>query len=96
MFEDLLELLKKVVPGSESNSGAINGILPEGFNPSLGRSFSHVRESRGDFLHVIAVGSLVYCKVELDGVHPEDSHFIGAIEGLGFAELEFSRFDDGR
>ena len=42
MFEGLLELLKKVIPGSEGNGGAVDGIFPEGVGPGQGRSFGHI------------------------------------------------------
>ena len=96
MFECQLELLKKVIPRSKSNSGAVDGILLEGVSPDQGRSFSHVQESKGDFLHIIVVGGLVDRKVELDGVHPGDRRYVEAIEGLGFAKLKLSGFDSGR
>ena len=70
MFKGLLELFKEVVPGSKGDGSAVDGVSSEGFSPGLGRSFSHIRESKSDFLHVVAVRGLVYCKVELDGVHP--------------------------
>ena len=95
VFEGLLELSKKVVPGPEGNSGTVDGVLPEGFSPGLGGSLGHIRESKGDFLCVVAVRGLIDCKVELDGVHSRDSRFIGAIEGLRLAELQFGRFDNG-
>ena len=90
-----MELLEKVVPCSEGDGGAVNGVLPEGVSPGQDRPFSHVREGEGNLLHVVVVGGLIDCEVELDGVHPGDSYFIGAIEGLGFAKLKFSRFDGG-
>ena len=96
MFERRLELLEEVIPGSEGNGGAVDGVLPEGVGPGQGRPFSHIQEGEGDFLRVVIVGSLVDCEIELDGMHPGDSHFVGAIEGFGFAELELGRFDSGR
>ena len=42
VFKGLLELFKEVVPGSESDGGAVDGILMEGVSPGQGRSFSHV------------------------------------------------------
>ena len=33
VFKGLLELLEKVVPGSEGNGSAIDGVLPEGVSP---------------------------------------------------------------
>ena len=95
MFEGLLELLKKVVPGSEGDGGAVDGIFSEGISPDQGGPFGHVQESKGDFLHIIVVGGLIDCKIKLDGVHPQDGCFIEAVEGFGFAKLEFSRFDGG-
>ena len=73
MLEGLLELLEKVVPGSEDDSSAIDDVLPEGFGSGLGRSFSHVRESKGDFLRVVTVRGLVDREVELDGIYPGDT-----------------------
>ena len=96
MLEGFLELLKKVVPGSKGNSSAVDGIFPESFDPSLGGSFGHIRESKGNFLCIVAVRGFIYCKVELDRVHLGNSHFIRAIEDFGFTELEFSGFDYGR
>ena len=96
VFERHLELLEKVIPRSEGNSGAIDGIFSEGVSPGQGRPFGHVQEGEDDPLHVIVVRLLVDCQVELDGVHPGDSRFVGAIEGFGFAELKLSRFDSGR
>ena len=96
MLEGLLELLEKVIPGSEGNGSAVDSVFLESFGPSLGRSFSHIQEGKGNFLHVVAVRGLVDRKVELNGVHPGDSCFIGAIEGFRLAKLKFSRFDSGR
>ena len=42
VFKGLLELFKEVVPGSEGDGGAVDGILMEGVSPGQGRSFSHV------------------------------------------------------
>ena len=95
VFESQLELLKEVVPGSKGYGSAVDSILPEGFSPGLGGSFGHVQESEGDFLRIITVRRFVDCKVELDGVHPGDCCFVGAIEGLGLAELKLSWFDSG-
>ena len=95
MFKHELELLQKVIPGSKGNSSAIDGVLLEGVSPGQGRPFSHVQESEGDLLHVIVVGGLIDCEIELDGVHPGDCHFIGAIEGFGFAKLKLGGFDSG-
>ena len=50
VFKGLLELLEKVIPGSEGNGSAIDGVLPEGVGPGQGRPFSHVQEGEGDFL----------------------------------------------
>ena len=95
VFEHCLELLKKVVPRSKGNSSAVDGVLPEGVSPGQGRPFSHIREGEGDLLCVVVAGCLVDCEIKLDGVHPGDSCFVGAIEGFGFAELELSRFGGG-
>ena len=95
MFESRLELLEEVVSGSEGNGGAVNGIFSESVSPGQGRPFSHIREGEGDFLRIVIVGSLVDCKVELDGMHPGDSRFVRAIKGLRFAELELGGFDGG-
>ena len=95
VLKGLLELFEKVIPGSEDNSSAIDGVLLEGVSLSQGRSFSHVQEGEGDFLHIVVVGSLVDCEIELDRMHPRDSRFVGAIEGLGFAELKLGGFDSG-
>ena len=95
VFKSLLELLEKVIPGSEGYGCVSDGVLPEGICPGQSRPFGHIQEGEGDFLRVCVVRSLIDYEVELDGVHPQDSHFIGAIEGFGFAELEFSRFDSG-
>ena len=96
MLKGLLEFLEKVILGSEGDGGTIDGVLPEGVSPSQGRPFSHVQEGESNFPHIVVVGCLIDCKVELDGVHPQDGHFIGAIEGCGFAELKFGGFDSGR
>ena len=96
VLESQLELLKEVVPGSKGYGGACDGILSEGISPGRGRPFGYIQEGKGDLLRIIAVRRLIDCKVELDGVHPRDSHFIGAIEGLGFAKLKFGGFDSGR
>ena len=95
MFEGLLKLFKKIVPGSEGDGGAVDGIFSEGIGPSQGRSFGHVREGEGDFLRIVVVEGLIDCEVELDRVHPGDSCFVGAIEGFGFAKLKLSGFDCG-
>ena len=95
MFESQLELLKEVVPGFKGDDGAIDSVLPEGISPGEGRPFSHVQEGEGNFLHIIVVGRFIDCEVELDGVHPGDSRFIGAIEGFGLTELKLGRFDSG-
>ena len=42
------------------------------------------------FFAFSVVGGFVDHKIELDGVHPGDSHFIGAIEGFRFAELKLN------
>ena len=96
VFKSLLELFEKIIAGSKGYSGASDGILLEGIGASRGRPFGHIQEGKANFLRIVAVGCLVDCEVELDGVHPGDSHFIGAIEGFGFAELEFGRFDSSR
>ena len=96
MFERCLELLEKVVPHSKGNGGAVNGVLPEGVGPGQSGSFGHIREGEGNLLCIIVIGRLVDCEVKLDGVHPGDSRFVRAIEGLGLAELELGRFDSGR
>ena len=95
VLKGLLELLKKVIPGSKGNGSAVDGVLPEGISPGQGRLFGHVQEGEGDFLHIIVVGGLIDCEIELDGVHPGDGHFVGAIEGFGFVKLKLSGFDCG-
>ena len=78
------------IPGSKGYSGASDSILPESVSPGQGRSFGHIQEGKRDFLYVRVVGGLVDCEVELGRMHPGDSCVIGAIEGFGFAKLEFS------
>ena len=95
MFERCLELLEKVVPRSEGNGDAVDGIFSESVGPGQGRPFSHIREGEGDLFCVVVVGFLVDCQVELDGVHPGNSRFVGAIEGFGFAKLKLGGFDSG-
>ena len=42
VFESQLELLEKVVPGSEGYSSASDGIFSEGVCPGQGGSFGHI------------------------------------------------------
>ena len=42
VLKSLLELLEKVVPDSEGNSSAVDGIFSEGVSPGQGGPFSHV------------------------------------------------------
>ena len=42
VFKGQLELLEKVVPGSEGYGGASNGVLSEGICPGQGRSLGHI------------------------------------------------------
>ena len=58
--------------------------------------FGHISESKHNFFCVSVIGFLVDCEVELNGIHPGDYSFIGAIKGLGFAKLKVNRFDCGR
>ena len=93
MLKSLLELLKEVIPGSEGYGGISDGILLEGVSPGQSGPFSHIQKGKSNFLCVSVVGGLVDHEIELDGVHPGDHCFIGAIEGFGFAKLEFDGFD---
>ena len=42
VFKCLLELLEKVIPGSEGYSGASDGVFPEGVSLGQGGSFTHI------------------------------------------------------
>ena len=92
VFECGLEFSKEVIPSSEGHGGTGDGFFMEGVCPGQGRFFGHVQESEDDFLHVSVIGFFIDAEVKLDGMHPGDGHFVGAIEGFGFAELKFSRF----
>ena len=59
VFERRLELFEKVVPCSEGNSGAVDGVLPEGVGPGQSRPLGHVREREGNPLRVVVVRFLV-------------------------------------
>ena len=92
VFESLLEPFKEVIPGSKSHSCVRDSILSKGVSPSQDGPLSHVGEGKCNLLCIGVIGFFVYCKVELDGVHPGDCCFIGAIEGFGFSKLELSWF----
>ena len=59
------------------------------------RPFGHIQESKGNLFHIGVVECLVDHEIKLDGMHPGDCHFIGAIEGFEFAKLELGRFGRG-
>ena len=92
MFKSQLELLEKVIPALKDYSSTRDGILLEGVSSGQGGLFGHVRESKSNSLSIGVIGFFVDCEIELDGVHPRDCCFIGAIEGSRLAKLEFSRF----
>ena len=92
VLKGFLELFKEVIPGSKGYDSTGDHVFPKGISPSQSRPFGHVQEGKCNFLRICVVECLVHYEVELDGVHPRDGCFIGAIKGFGFAKLKLSRF----